>query len=117
MELLGYMFDFGYESPSTGETSPGSLAVQKLREKELLRLKTEMQQIQRIRDESTRLGDDLHRAVESGNAQLAMQLLRLGANPCQKNARGQTPREVAMDHNKNGSHSAILARLNAHCRR
>ncbi|CAM9992797.1 unnamed protein product, partial [Hapterophycus canaliculatus] len=53
---------------------------------------------------TTKLGVTLHGAVERGEEQLVLQLLRLGVSPYQRDDRGVTPLHLAASR----GHEAIL---------
>lgn len=55
----------------------------------------------------------LHIAAEKGDARIVEFLLCEGADPAQKNSRGQTPKQVAKQRDKKGSHVAVLQALAA----
>jgi len=55
----------------------------------------------------------LHLAVTQSDARVVELLLRFGANHKLKNSAMQTPRQLAMKKNKDGSHNSVLAALPA----
>merc|ERR1712113_1032154 len=50
----------------------------------------------------------IHKAAKVGNAQLVQMLLMEGADPDQKNSRGETAAEVAQKKNSGGSHASVV---------
>lgn len=55
----------------------------------------------------------LHCAVEKGDVQMVDDLIQEGADRSQKNSKGRTPTQLAQKKDKQGSHAAILRKLEA----
>lgn len=57
----------------------------------------------------------LHTAVKLGDQEMVLLLLSCEANPNLKNSAGQTPKQLAIKLNKNGSHDGIIGVLPEPC--